>query len=281
MHRSKPRAFTLVELLVVITIIIVLLALLMPAMDKAVYQAELAVCGATLRAMTTNVLDYTIHNRRFYPYRKGVEGTENWWQGKLSDVQVDDRAAIQRALGSYKLLLDPMSPKGVDLSPEAQKNPASDVTGNYELWFGWRYTRDINGSPSNPQQPMRRLGDRWGWMGQTFNLLACDGDRVSTTVPFEISSHPDRGGVLAPFVFQDALVPTPYTLSRWEARVQPDVRGNLDLNFAYDDGSVRRLDDLPYDEWRGTGRERTTSVPYYNGARNYGDGTEWLQVPKP
>ena len=37
-------AFTLVELMVVITIIVLLLALMMPALDKAVYQAELASC---------------------------------------------------------------------------------------------------------------------------------------------------------------------------------------------------------------------------------------------
>ena len=35
------RAFTLVELLVVITIIVILLALLTPAMDRAVYHAEM------------------------------------------------------------------------------------------------------------------------------------------------------------------------------------------------------------------------------------------------
>ena len=45
--------FTLVELLVVITIIVILLALLAPALDKAIYQAELAVCGTRVRAIAT------------------------------------------------------------------------------------------------------------------------------------------------------------------------------------------------------------------------------------
>src|ERR1041384_4524111 len=50
MHRPRlTTAFTLVELLVVVAIIVVLLSLLTPALDKAIYQAELAVCGADLR----------------------------------------------------------------------------------------------------------------------------------------------------------------------------------------------------------------------------------------
>ncbi len=45
------KGYTLIELLVVITIIAVMLALLSPAMDRAIYQAELAVCGANLHGI--------------------------------------------------------------------------------------------------------------------------------------------------------------------------------------------------------------------------------------
>src|SRR5687768_324821 len=67
---EKPmsrRGFTLVELLVVVTIIVVLLAMLVPALSKAVYQAQLAQCAAGLRATGTGVIEYASANRRFYP----------------------------------------------------------------------------------------------------------------------------------------------------------------------------------------------------------------------
>jgi len=44
------KAFTLVELLVVFTIIVILLALLVPALGRAIYHARLAQCAGRLRS---------------------------------------------------------------------------------------------------------------------------------------------------------------------------------------------------------------------------------------
>src|SRR5688500_13745385 len=66
------RGFTIVELLVVITIIVILLALLMPGMDRAIYQAELAVCAAKLDAVSSGTTLYALNHRRAYPYRPCV-----------------------------------------------------------------------------------------------------------------------------------------------------------------------------------------------------------------
>src|SRR3970040_128099 len=66
------RGFTLIELLVVITIIVVLLALLTPALDKAIYQAELAVCATHLKTIANGAALYAGEYKRRWPYRQQV-----------------------------------------------------------------------------------------------------------------------------------------------------------------------------------------------------------------
>src|SRR5688572_26873229 len=70
---APSRAFTLIELLVVITIIVVLLSLLTPALDKAIYQAELAVCGANIKGAYGAITTYAMDNKRRYPHRPELD----------------------------------------------------------------------------------------------------------------------------------------------------------------------------------------------------------------
>ena len=60
---TRP-AFSLVELLVVITVIVMLLALLAPAMDTAIEQAQRAVCGANLHAIQAAMTGYAVQDRK-------------------------------------------------------------------------------------------------------------------------------------------------------------------------------------------------------------------------
>src|ERR1051325_4642032 len=64
---ASPRAFSVVELLVVVTIITLLLALLGPAVDRAVYQAQLALCAANFKGISTAAGVYTGDYGRSYP----------------------------------------------------------------------------------------------------------------------------------------------------------------------------------------------------------------------
>ena len=58
------QAFTLVKLLVVIAIIVVLLALLVPALDRAMEMTLRAVCASHLDAIHTGVASYALSNRQ-------------------------------------------------------------------------------------------------------------------------------------------------------------------------------------------------------------------------
>src|SRR5438876_431893 len=74
MSRS-PRAFTLIELMVVVTIIAILLAILSPALENALYQADLAKCAANLKAIASGAVMYAQSNKLLFPYRDAIETT--------------------------------------------------------------------------------------------------------------------------------------------------------------------------------------------------------------
>src|SRR5688572_26273002 len=126
------RAFTLIELLVVITIIVVLLALLTPALDKAIYQAELAVCGANLKGIASGATIYAMQNKRCWPAARDPAGSNQ--PARIGPGASDARKVWKDALGNLnKFMNDPLT--GADLDFEASK--ANTIFGNYNLWAGW------------------------------------------------------------------------------------------------------------------------------------------------
>ena len=83
-----PRAFTLVELLVVIGIIAILITVLLPALNNAREQARRVQCGAHLHNVGAALNIYANENRRKLPQHFG--NGNNW----LWDVPFETRNAI-------------------------------------------------------------------------------------------------------------------------------------------------------------------------------------------
>ena len=68
---DRPRAFTLVELLVVIGIITVLIAILLPVLRKARDQARTVVCASNMRQLGIAALAYCSANKGILPTPEG------------------------------------------------------------------------------------------------------------------------------------------------------------------------------------------------------------------
>ncbi len=68
-HRS---AFSLVELLVVVSVIALLIALLLPGIDSARYSARLAVCASNLRSIMIANNSYAGDYVNWYPHGNEV-----------------------------------------------------------------------------------------------------------------------------------------------------------------------------------------------------------------
>lgn len=265
-------AFTIVELLVVITIIVVLLALLAPALDTAIYEAELAVCGAQLKAIGTGVTTYAMEHKRHYPYRSGVRDLSHYyWPNSLSqganNTTHDDRPELRPYVAINAAFNDPLS-KRVDFDGS---HPQSWVWVPYSLWFGFQYAVQ----PVDPRQGTRqdrgmfKMGDELEWSDQKrispaerYRVLASDMFWTRNDDGDYVGAHPDKAGRMTTWSGENisfgaeakALSADPdaeMTVSRWNLMRSPqDPPGPWDSSYIYDDGSLATLRDVTHEDWR-------------------------------
>jgi prepilin-type N-terminal cleavage/methylation domain-containing protein/prepilin-type processing-associated H-X9-DG protein len=81
----RRRAFTLVELLVVVAIIALLIAILLPSLKKAREQSKQTVCLSNMRNMGTAVWMYTNENNDYFPLTRDHGGfQEGGWINMLA-----------------------------------------------------------------------------------------------------------------------------------------------------------------------------------------------------
>jgi prepilin-type N-terminal cleavage/methylation domain-containing protein len=89
----KARGFTLIELLVVIAIIALLMAILMPALNRANKQAKMVVCQSNLRHWGAVFAMYTGDNDDYFGEGWYEAGKEHQWMHTLRPILQGPQAA--------------------------------------------------------------------------------------------------------------------------------------------------------------------------------------------
>ena len=251
MPRPRSAAFTLVELRVVITIIVVLLSLLTPAMDQAIYRAELAVCSSRLKGIANGMSVYAAQYSRFLPYNKAHANNQTWHGPliQLDSISVDIRPILSPFLPIQHILFDPMV-KPQDIETDA----IPQMYGSYSLWNFWKWLPAVDAT----SRAQRKLGDRFTYnetrndarftaREHRWDILAGDFMRVVNHVTDPTAhwtNHPTKDD--SAFLHRTA----PGAANQFTFWISNPKRDLVDYNVIRQDGAVQTLGDLTWNDER-------------------------------
>src|SRR3954467_6535530 len=151
MRNLHRRAFTLVELLVVIGIIAVLIGILLPALNRAREASRIIKCMSNLRVISQASIQYSIDNKNhFLPsiiWKDTADGAEpaDWWAHLLTGRKYLPRQDITNntsplAFGSVLLCPSVQSDFTVANSPiDGVRRKVSDWIEPGTLWVDIAY----------------------------------------------------------------------------------------------------------------------------------------------
>jgi prepilin-type N-terminal cleavage/methylation domain-containing protein len=224
--RSRS-AFTIVELLVVISIVALLVAMLLPALGKAKYAAKLVRCAAQQKQIGIGLTSYAGDNRSYWPARVGqtdpATNAPNIIARRNGANVWDDRLIIRPYFSTLNLYNCPMLPLAFDLQNDPFSSGAYIMTP-YSLFYGWRIDQTA------PKNMMAKQDDRFTWAGVRFNVLVKDEERYTPLTNDLTTAHPDN-----------------VYMREWRSTTIPRsiywtfggvTRAPLEQNTLFDDGSV-------------------------------------------
>ena len=254
--KTRSLRFTLLELLIVIAVILMLSALLLPALANVRYRARLVVCLSNQRQVVTAATLYTNDYDGNYPYRKNVRGPKHkLWSPPYAlrhkwDVPQTNDVPLFQELGLDEL----KCPLVVPLPWEDVAS--TTVQTSYSYYFGWQ-------GAENADCKLFDINDEMKWEGNTFDILVSD---VFHSIPSHDvfrSSHRDRTTGL--------LKVPPEPGEYWKNKGLPkEAYGPMDLNFCRKDGSAFLLRQLTFVDGR------LEKLPYSNHYSPYYLGHQLL-----
>lgn len=264
MRATSLRAggFTLAELLVVAAVIALLMALLMPSLQRARYVATLTVCSANQSQVAVAATTYTSDHRGMWPARsmpfieRGLSAPFVLkFTNSDANKSYDDRPLLSRFIPINEVGQCPLN-DWLDY----ENSPADQIQGNYSFYFGFQF--------SHGEQSLERLSDTMTFDGDQFNVLIADRTRVYADSNWTDAAHPDFGTRRMKAVVNNTAT---WTSARYRLTGSID-RGPVDLNFTRTDGSGYRIPGVEPED------PRLKKVPYEH-ANKSSVSTRWSLLP--
>ena len=143
---NKHKGFTLIELLVVVAIIALLVAILVPAVQRAQEEARRAVCMTNLHGMDQSIALFASSNRGSYPTEDlaGNIGPEY----ALCRLNEDDLLPLQQLI----------CPSVTGTAPESAADILSDIPDGPEAYIHYAY-QDVDKARATADQ--QRAGENY------------------------------------------------------------------------------------------------------------------------
>jgi type II secretory pathway pseudopilin PulG len=238
--KSKKIYFTLVELLVVITVLALLISLLQPALLNVIYRTKISTCALSQKNIHLSLMAYADDNYDFYPknidYRNGLNNLGHGVTRNIRDLikpYCDSLENTFRCAGTSSLYkgnnLDTVVAYDTMPTDYYMYFSVRDVASNGQAKIGMDKASGYKVEKASLQ--MMRVGDTWT-PNFTGHYLNTEGPQFD----FLVNDIKIGGGYnhIAPF-FQ------PYTTDFWQTKGFW-LGGTGDSNHLFQDGSVFLLE---------------------------------------